>query len=160
MNKIKQAVILCGGKGERLRPFTESTPKPMIRIDNRPFLEFLIKKISSQGIKRFVILSGYLGDQIKDYFGSGASWNIDIQYLHGPTEWDTAKRLWESRSLLDDNFLLLYSDNYIDLDLAKLENHHFESKKPLTLSLAKKKYGNISVDKKSIVKKYLKEQTK
>lgn len=154
MNKIKQAVILCGGKGERLRPFTESIPKPMIRIDNRPFLEFLIKKISSQGIKRFVILSGYLGDQIKDYFGSGAGWNIDIQYLHGPTEWDTAKRLWESRSLLDDNFLLLYSDNYIDLDLAKLENHHFKSKKPLTLSLAKKKNGNISVDKKSIVKKY------
>jgi len=154
MNKIKQAAILCGGKGERLRPLTESTPKPMIKIDNRPFLEFLFEKISSQGIKRFVILSGYLGDQIKDYFGSGADWDIEIQYSHGPTEWDTAKRLWESRNLLDDNFLFLYSDNYINLDLIKLENHHFESEKPLTLSLAKKKNGNISVDEKSIVKKY------
>ena len=72
MNKINQAVILCGGKGERLRPLTQSTPKPMIKIDNRPFLEFLIKKISSQGINRFVILSGYLGDQIKDYCESKA----------------------------------------------------------------------------------------
>ena len=68
INKINQAVILCGGKGERLRPLTELTPKPMIRIDDRPFLEFLLKKISLQGIKRFVILSGYLGDQIRDYF--------------------------------------------------------------------------------------------
>ena len=48
INKINQAVILCGGKGERLRPLTESTPKPMIRIDDRPFLEFLLEKISSQ----------------------------------------------------------------------------------------------------------------
>lgn len=154
INQIKQAVILCGGKGERLRPLTESTPKPMIKIDHRPFLEFLLEKISSQGIKRFVILSGYLGDQIKDYFGSGADWGIDIQYSHGPTEWDTAKRLWESRNFLDKNFLFLYSDNYINLDLIKLENHHFKSKKPLTLSLAKKKNGNIAIDKKSIVRKY------
>lgn len=154
INKINQAVILCGGKGERLRPLTESTPKPMIRIDDRPFLEFLLEKISSQGIKRFVILSGYCGDQIKDYFESGAEWGIDIQYSHGPTEWDTAKRLWESRNLLDKNFLFLYSDNYINFDLIKLENHHFKSKKPLTLSLAKKKNGNIAIDEKSIVKKY------
>jgi D-glycero-D-manno-heptose 1,7-bisphosphate phosphatase len=154
MSKINQAVILCGGKGERLRPLTQSTPKPMIKIDNRPFLEFLLKKISSQGINRFVILSGYLGDQIKDYFGSGADWGIDIQYSHGPTEWDTAKRLWESRNLLDRSFLFLYSDNYINLDLIKLENHHHKSNKPLTLSLAKKENGNIAIDKKSIVRKY------
>jgi D-glycero-D-manno-heptose 1,7-bisphosphate phosphatase len=154
INKINQAVILCGGKGERLRPLTESTPKPLIRIDNRPFLEFLLEKISSQGIKRFVILSGYLGDQISDYFGSGAEWGIDIQYSHGPTEWDTAKRLWESRSLLDPEFLFLYSDNYIDLNLLKLEDHHYKFKKPLTLSLAKKKNGNIAIDEKSLVKKY------
>ncbi len=154
INKTNQAVILCGGKGERLRPLTELTPKPMIRIDDRPFLEFLIEKISSQGIKRFVILSGYLGDQIRDYFGSGSDWGIDIQYSHGPTEWDTAKRLWEARNLLDKNFLFLYSDNYINLDLLELENHYFKSKKPLTLSLAKKKNGNIAIDEKSMVKKY------
>jgi D-glycero-D-manno-heptose 1,7-bisphosphate phosphatase len=153
-NKINQAVILCGGKGERLRPLTESTPKPMIKIDDRPFLEFLLEKISSQGIKRFVVLSGYLGDQIQDYFGSGADWNIYIEYSHGPTEWDTAKRLWESRHLLDKNFLFLYSDNYIELNLLELENHHFTSKKPLTLSLAKKKNGNIAIDEKSVVQKY------
>ena len=154
MNKINQAVILCGGKGERLRPLTQSTPKPMIKIDDRPFLEFLLKKISSQGIKKFLILSGYLGDQIKDYFGSGANWDLDIQYSHGPTEWDTAKRLWESRSQLDENFLFLYSDNYINFDLIKLENHHYESKKSLTLSLAKKKNGNIAIDDESTVRKY------
>lgn len=154
INKTNQAVILCGGKGERLRPLTELTPKPMIRIDDRPFLEFLIEKISSQGIKRFVILSGYLGDQIRDYFGSGSDWGIDIQYSHGPNEWDTAKRLWEARNLLDKNFLFLYSDNYINLDLLELENHYFKSKKPLTLSLAKKKNGNIAIDEKSMVKEY------
>ena len=138
MNKINQAVI-CGGKGERLRPLTQSTPKPMIKIDDRPFLEFLLKKISSQGIKKFLILSGYLGDQIKDYFGSGANWDLDIQYSHGPTEWDTAK----SFGNLGVNWMrisFLYSDNYINFDLIKLENHHYESKKSLTLSLAKRKW--------------------
>ena len=92
----------------------------MVSIDNRPFLEFILENLSSKGIKKYLVLSGYLGDKIKDYFGSGEKWNIDIQYSHGPTEWDTAKRLWESRDLLDENFLFLYSDNYINLNLRQL----------------------------------------
>jgi len=133
MGSIQQAVILCGGQGKRLMPYTKYVPKPMVSIDNRPFLEFILENLSSKGIKRYVILSGYLGDKIKDYFDSGENWNIDIQYSKGPTEWDTAKRLWESRDLIDENFLFLYSDNYINLDLKKLEDHHFNSGKPLSL---------------------------
>jgi len=159
MSKIKQAVILCGGEGKRLRPYTKYLPKPMVKIDDRPFLEFIFENLSSKGINRFVILSGYLGNKIKDYFGCGKDWNINIQYSHGPKEWDTAKRLWESKDLIDENFLFLYSDNYIDLNLEKLEAHHHESGKPLTLSLAKKENGNISASKNSEVIKYDLERT-
>tara|TARA_B100000676_G_C18088689_1_gene857438 strand:- start:3454 stop:4689 length:1236 start_codon:yes stop_codon:yes gene_type:complete len=154
MGSIQQAVILCGGQGKRLMPYTKYVPKPMVSIDNRPFLEFILENLSSKGIKRYVILSGYLGDKIKDYFDSGENWNIDIQYSKGPTEWDTAKRLWESRDLIDENFLFLYSDNYINLDLKKLEDHHFNSGKPLSLSLAKKKNGNIAINENSEITKY------
>ncbi len=154
MGRIQQAVILCGGQGKRLMPYTKYIPKPMVSIDNRPFLEFILENLSSKGIKKYLVLSGYLGDKIKDYFGSGEKWNIDIQYSHGPTEWDTAKRLWESRDLLDENFLFLYSDNYINLNLRQLEEHHFHSGKSLTLSLAKKKNGNIAVNESSEITKY------
>ena len=99
MEKIKQAVILCGGLGTRLRPITNSIPKPMVEINNIPFLWYLLDKISENGIKRFLILTGYLGDKIQTYFGDGKDFNWTINYSHGPYDWNTGRRLWEAKDL-------------------------------------------------------------
>ena len=65
-----QAAILCGGLGSRLRPITDKTPKPMVPVNGVPFLEHLICQLKENGIFKFVLMTGYLGDQIQDYFGN------------------------------------------------------------------------------------------
>ena len=107
MTRPKQAAVLCGGLGSRLRPYTDKMPKPMILCNGRPFLWHLLQQLYEQGVDRFILLTGYLGEMIKNYFGDGRSWGWKILYSEGPVEWDTGKRIWEARKNLDDIFLLL-----------------------------------------------------
>jgi NDP-sugar pyrophosphorylase family protein len=143
MPQPEQAVILCGGLGTRLRPLTDHTPKPMVLVRGRPFLTYLLTQVREVGIRKVLLLTGYLGEQIKAYFGTGENQGLDISYSHGPSDWDTGRRLWEARTQLDREFILLYSDNYAKVDLARLVKHHDLSRRPVTLHLAYKERGNI-----------------
>jgi len=144
MKKIEQAVILCGGLGTRLRPITNSIPKPMVGINKIPFLWYLLDKISDNGIKRFLILTGYLGDKIQNYFGDGKKFNWVINYSHGPYNWDTGRRLWEAKDLLDENFLICYSDNFVQIRLEKIYERWIKDSSKIWLSLGEKKNGNVN----------------
>src|SRR5689334_8535106 len=117
MTGLQQAALFCGGLGTRLRPFTDTLPKPMIPINGRPFLEFLIEQLREQGIAKIVLLTGYRGEQIRHHFEDGRRFGIRITYSEGPAEWETSRRLWEARTLLDPRFMLLYSDNFIPFRL-------------------------------------------
>ena len=75
-----QALILCGGMGTRLRPLTDTTPKPMVEVGGRPFLEYLLEQLCEQGIARFVLATGYLGEQVSHNFGAGSRWGWEIRY--------------------------------------------------------------------------------
>ncbi len=150
----KQAVILCGGLGARMRPYTDNTPKPMISCNGKPFLWYLLQQLHDQGINRFVLLTGYLAEKVNSYFGDGGSWGWDIQYSEGPVDWDTGKRVWEAREKLDELFLLLYSDNFVPFPLDKVYALHKHNQKPLTFMVASKTPGNISLDKFGIVQQY------
>ncbi|MDC1510700.1 nucleotidyltransferase family protein [Gammaproteobacteria bacterium] len=80
--KIKNTlVIMAGGKGKRLRPYTGSCPKPMLEVDGKPLLEHIILKACNGGIINFVISLGYLGHIIEEYFGDGSELGVSIQYL-------------------------------------------------------------------------------
>jgi len=116
-----QAVILCGGRGTRLGPITSSLPKPMAPVCGRPFLAHLLGQLKDNGFQEVVLLIGYLGHIIEDYFGDGKNFGLKIQYSRGPLEWDTGRRLWEARDLLHDHFLLLYSDNYATFFRERIE---------------------------------------
>jgi D-glycero-D-manno-heptose 1,7-bisphosphate phosphatase len=140
---ISQAVILCGGLGTRLRPLTNTTPKPMVLVNNHPFLFHLLSQMSNQGIKKFVLLVGYLCEKVQDYFGDGSKYGWNITYSSGPVAWETGRRLWEARQYCDKSFLLLYADNYMQFNLSKLERLHIQFGMPITLSLSKKENGNI-----------------
>ena len=150
----KQAVILCGGLGVRMRPYTDNTPKPMISCNGKPFLWYLLQQLHDQGVSRFVLLTGYLAEEVSSYFGDGGSWGWDIQYSEGPVDWDTGKRVWEAREKLDELFLLLYSDNFVPFPLDKVYALHKHNQKPLTFMVASKTPGNISLDKFGIVQQY------
>jgi D-glycero-D-manno-heptose 1,7-bisphosphate phosphatase len=126
--KINQAVILAGGEGRRLRPFTLKNPKPLIPINGKPFLEYLINLLKDNGISEIVILTGYLGDKIQDYFGNGSKLGVRIKYSYTPfldengMENKSGIRIKNAEKLLDNYFLLLYCDNYWPLQIKRLIN--------------------------------------
>ncbi len=155
---LNQAVVLCGGLGTRLRPLTDSTPKPMVNVNGLPFLHHLLFQLSEQGMKEFVLLTGYLGQQIYDYFGDGSKWGWNIKYSKGPVDWDTGRRLWEAKEEFDDHFLLLYSDNFATFNLNKLSTFHKNNNYDMTLSLAEKDKGNIELSTEGKVLAYDKDR--
>ena len=146
MEKPGQAVILCGGLGERLRPLTEDLPKPLAPVGGRPFLEYLICQLREQQVERVLLLTGYYGEKIRDHFGDGSGHGVQINYSSGPAEWDTGRRIWEARMLLDCRFLLLYSDNYVPVNIGKLLSVHSASLSAVTLLLHQKQNGNVRLD--------------
>lgn len=118
--KIKQAVILAGGLGTRLRPFTNEHPKPMYKFNDKPFIEYLVEQVKEFGINNIVILLGYKPQEIKDYLGDGSRYGLNIEYSVTPVEFETGNRLLEIKDSLDDRFLLMYCDNYCPIDFDKL----------------------------------------
>jgi histidinol-phosphate phosphatase family protein len=151
---IDQAVILCGGRGSRLRPDTDHLPKPMIPVNGVPFLEYLLEQLREQGIERVALLIGYRGQQIENYFGDGNRFGLAISYSRGSAEWETGRRIWEARDLLDSRFLLLYGDNFVPFNLTAALSFHLVRNPALTLLLAAKSKGNVSVDRRGSVIRY------
>ena len=74
-------VIMAGGRGSRLMPLTDATPKPMLLVGAKPILEHILTSAISQGFENFVISVNYLGNQIENYFGDGSAWSVSINYL-------------------------------------------------------------------------------
>ncbi len=120
MERPTQAVILAGGRGERLRPLTNTCPKPMIMINGRPFLEHLIVQLKEQGFKKVVLLLGYLPEVVQVYFGDGRKFGIAIEYSITDCEDETGRRVRLARDFLDDVFLMMYCDNYWPMDIGKM----------------------------------------
>jgi histidinol-phosphate phosphatase family protein len=152
--RVSQAVILCGGRGERLRPLTDELPKPMVLVNDRPFLQYLLEQLAENGINRFVLLTGYLSEKIVEYFGDGSAWGWSISYSNGPVEWPTTKRIHEALDQIDEQFLLLYSDNFAQLRLSELAQVNSDRNSAMTLSVVRKSPGNIQLDANSSVAKY------
>ncbi len=162
MTGIKQAVILAGGEGTRLRPLTDSLPKPMVPVNDRPFLEYLIEMLLENGISEVVLLLGYLPEKITGYFGDGSDFGIDIKYSLGKVPDETGTRLRNAGSLLDEVFLLMYGDNYWPLNLESLLEFYNEHKTLVSTTVYANKDGmgeydagnNIYVDNDGYVVRY------
>ena len=158
MVNVIQAVILAGGVGTRLRPLTYTTPKPMVLVNNRPYLEYLIELLKQNGISEIVLLLGYLHDKIVDYFGDGSSFGINIKYSIGDVSFETGKRIKHAEDLIQDQFLLMYCDNYWPLDLKSLMAFHKKKQTAATVTVYTNKDGitrnNIYVNENGYVVKY------
>jgi len=133
-----QAVVLAGGRGERLRPLTDTLPKPMIEIHGKPFLEYQLELLRDQGFTRVLLLLGYLPEMVQDYFGDGRRWGLHIEYSVTPLENNTGRRLKLAQPLLDDCFLLLYCDNYWPMAMERMWRRFLQAGAPAMLTV----YGN------------------
>ena len=112
----EQVVIFAGGLGTRLRPITNTIPKPMIKFHGKPFLEYLVEQVKNQGIKKILLLLGYLPDIIQKHFQDGKKFGISIEYSVSEVENDTGTRLKKAKNKIDDIFYMMYCDNYCPLD--------------------------------------------
>lgn len=133
--EIQQAVVLVGGRGERLRPLTDSIPKPMIPVCAKPFLEHLIILLKDNGIKRFLFLTGYLGDKIKSYFNEGNKWGVRIDYSFEKKPLGTGGALRVAGDKLEDKFFLLFGDSYLPIDYKEMSDCFVVSKKKVILTV-------------------------
>ncbi|HVA96946.1 MAG TPA: HAD-IIIA family hydrolase [Candidatus Acidoferrales bacterium] len=154
MRKIKQAVILAGGQGTRLRPLTNNTPKPLIPINGKPFVQYILENLKENNIREVVFLVGYLGDKIEEYFGDGSKFGLKISYSYSPIEFDTGSRIREARKLFDDTFLLLFCDNYWPLDLKELLKFYNNVGTPASVTIYKNFY-NYTINKIKVTDKNL-----
>ena len=102
-----KAVILAGGEGRRLLPYTTRIPKPMMPVGGRPIHEILMRQLHANGVREVVIATGYLGEVIRTHFGDGRSLDVSIAYSKENRPLGTAGPLDLVRELLDDTFLLV-----------------------------------------------------
>lgn len=114
-----QAVVLAGGRGTRLRPFTDENPKPLYPVHGKPFLLYLLEQIRDFGIREVVLLLGYQAEKIIELIGDGASIGLQVIYSVTPVECETGTRIRNAKELLKEEFLLLYCDNYCPIDFWK-----------------------------------------
>lgn len=123
--RIKQAVILCGGLATRLQNVADDIPKSMMPFDDRPFLEMLVSYFKHHDISKFLFLTGHLAEVIEDHFGDGSEFDVTIEYSREKEMRGTGGALKLAASKLDDTFYLNNGDTILPIDPRKLEHGHF-----------------------------------
>lgn len=112
-----QIVILAGGLGTRLRPLTDSVPKPLVNIMGKPFIQWQIELLREFGIKRFLLCVGHRADQIETFLGDGSRFEVEVKYSHdGETQLGTGGALIKAYAMLDPWFLVMDGDSYLPID--------------------------------------------
>lgn len=142
-----QAVILCGGLGERLRPYTETAPKVMLELKGKPILEHVISYIKKHGISDFVLLCGYKGDYIEKYFKGGKKFGVKIRYSVETEKLGTAGAVNNAKDLINDDFIIVNGDVITDFALGGLMALFQKISKPIvTLVRPSNPYGVVETE--------------
>lgn len=119
-----RALILAGGKGSRLRPFTFSIPKPLVPIGELPIIEILIRQLRTQGFDHITISVGHLASLIQAFCGDGSNWGVSIDYLFEDNPLGTAGCLGLIENLIDDRILVVNGDTFTDLNMGDVYRTH------------------------------------
>ncbi|HWY30222.1 MAG TPA: HAD-IIIA family hydrolase [Candidatus Acidoferrum sp.] len=158
LQRPTQAVILAGGRGERMRPLTDIRPKPMIEVAGKPFLEHQIVLLREQGFRKFLLLLGYLPDLVKSHFGDGSKWGVHIEYSVTAVEDLTGRRIKLAQARLDELFMLVYCDNYWPLPMPRMWQRFTEAKVPMMVTVYSNKdnytKSTLKVDESGFVSVY------
>lgn len=152
----KVAVILAGGKGTRLRPYTVSMPKPLVPVGDKPILEIIIICLVKQGFKRIIITVNHQADIIMAYFREGSKWGVKIEYSLEDTPLGTMGPLKLLRDLPEE-FLVMNGDVLSDMDYSLFLEEHIKSKEIFSVAsyrrIQKVDYGVLEGDG-NVLKKF------
>jgi dTDP-glucose pyrophosphorylase len=128
-------VIMAGGKGTRLRPYTENCPKPLVEVAGKPMLEHIIERAKLQGFSRFVLAIHYLGEMIEDHFGNGERLNIQIDYLREQAPLGTAGALGLLKPWPAAPFVVTNGDVITDIHYGELLDFHIRQDAAATMAV-------------------------
>ncbi len=144
----KTAVILAGGRGTRLRPYTIAMPKPLVPVGDKPILEIIIIGLVKQGFEKVIITVNHQADIIMAYFGDGSKWGISIEYSLEKEPLGTMGPLKLLKNL-PENFLVMNGDVLTDMDYSVFLEEHIRSEKIFTIASYKRiqkiDYGVLEV---------------
>ena len=125
-------VLMAGGLGKRLRPLTEMMPKPMLRVGETPVLQIIIESLRAQGFRHFFVSLNYLGHMIRDYFGDGSKWDIEIRYVTEDKPLGTAGALANLPGIPERPLVVMNGDILTKVDFRQLLHFHEEHKAQAT----------------------------
>jgi NDP-sugar pyrophosphorylase family protein len=160
-----QAVILAGGLGTRLGELTRDTPKVMLPFHGKPFLYYIMSLLQKQGIKNIVLCIGYLGEQVKDFFGDGKKLGVNIKYsVESRQLLGTGGALRQAQNLLDEYFLVLNGDTYLPIDYPEVEREYLRLRREAMMVVYNNKAdtgvkNNVALGSDQIVVSYDKKGT-
>jgi glucose-1-phosphate cytidylyltransferase len=140
------ALILCGGKGERLRPLTESIPKPLVHVKGRPILSYLLDHIQKFGVTDIVIAAGFKAEKIREFFQDHHR-GLKVTIVDSG-DVDIIERIKACAPHLDGDFILFYGDTLADVDLQGLQDFHYANRAQATITLypLKSQFGLATLD--------------
>ena len=152
-----QAIILAGGKGTRLSPYTTVLPKPLVPVGDYPILEILIRQLAKCGVEKIVLTIGYHYELFQAFCGNGKKWGIDLEYSLEDKPLGTIGPIRLVKNL-DDNFLIINGDTLTDLDYRELYTLHMREKNIMTIATSTRfvsiDYGVIRTENNSHVVSY------
>lgn len=120
-------MILAAGRGERMRPLTDFTPKPLLKVGGKPLIVWHLERLAKAGFKEIVINHAHLGQQIEDALKDGSQWGLQIQYSPERTALETAGGIANALDFLTENskkaepFLVVNGDTFTDIDFANIQ---------------------------------------
>jgi len=133
-----QVVVLAGGLGTRMRALAPEIPKCLIEVAGRPFADLQLGWLSSQGASQVLYSIGYLGDQVREFVGDGSRWDLDVRYVNEGRQLRGtagALRLALDLDLLEDRFLVLYGDSYLNVSLSEVARIHQQGGLPALMTV-------------------------
>jgi NDP-sugar pyrophosphorylase family protein len=131
---------MVGGLGSRLRPLTETTPKPMLKVGNKPILETIINNFRQYGFKDIILSVNYKADIVKEHFGNGSEFGVNIEYIHEDKRLGTAGALSLMRGKFNEPFFVMNGDLLTNVNFEHFLNFHHENSSIATMAVREYEY--------------------
>ena len=154
-SKLDQALILCGGKGQRLKPITNKIPKPLVKIGKEPILSHQIKYLYNNGVNDFVVATGYKSELIEKFIKQSFD-NLNITIVDSGDA-DILVRINDCKKYLHNQFLICYGDTLADINIKKLNEFHNNHNGKVTISSYQlhSQFGIVKTNNDNLVLEFL-----